>query len=518
MRSVLFMIVSLMSAMVFAQQPVELVLWPDGAPNSNGLTGEEQELQPNRISNVTHPTLTVYRAAKSNGMAIIMCPGGGYSRLAMDHEGHDMASWFCGQGITYAVLKYRMPNGHGEVPLSDAKQAIRLVRQHAGEWQIDPYKVGIMGASAGGHLASTLATCYDNEIRPDFQILLYPVVTMQQNTHGGSRTALLGKNPTAEEIRRFSNELQVTADTPQAFIALSSDDGSVPPSNGVNYYLALQKNNVPASLHIYPTGGHGWGYRDNFTYKKEWTQELEKWLKEGVVFPKESNPVLRIGTGYLGTKYVANTLDGEKEEKLIVQTQTVDCLTFIEYVLAQALGSSFTDNLQKIRYRDGIIDGYPSRLHYTSDWIENGVRQGFLTDVTAAHSSQTMKLAVSYMSTHANQYKQLAGSPENVKRMAGYEKALSGKQVHWLPKAKLPDAGLPWIEAGDLIAITTNQQGLDIAHVGIADYQDGKLHLLHASSSLGKVVISDEPLSRMLSNHKSWTGIRVVRMSHTKNN
>ncbi|HJD77359.1 MAG TPA: DUF1460 domain-containing protein, partial [Bacteroides reticulotermitis] len=125
MRNVLSIIVSLMTAMVFAQQPVELALWPDGAPNSNGLTGEEQELQPNRISNVTHPTLTVYRPAKSNGMVIIMCPGGGYSRLAMDHEGHDMASWFCGQGITYAVLKYRMPNGHSEVPLSDVKQAIR---------------------------------------------------------------------------------------------------------------------------------------------------------------------------------------------------------------------------------------------------------------------------------------------------------------------------------------------------------------------------------------------------------
>lgn len=128
-------------------------------------------------------------------MAVIMCPGGGYSRLAMDHEGHDMAPWFCGQGITYVVLKYRMPNGHCEVPLSDAERAIRIVREHAGEWNIHPRKIGIMGASAGGHLASTLATHYSAASRPDFQILLYPVVTMTQSTHGGSRKEFLGGNP-----------------------------------------------------------------------------------------------------------------------------------------------------------------------------------------------------------------------------------------------------------------------------------------------------------------------------------
>ena len=160
MRKLLSVIVSLMTAMTFAQQPVELPLWPDGAPNSNGLTGGEKEVSPHRISNVTDPTITVYRAPQPNGMAVIMCPGGGYSRLAMDHEGHDMAPWFCGQGITYVVLKYRMPNGHCEVPLSDAERAIRIVREHAGEWNIHPRKIGIMGASAGGHLASTLATHY----------------------------------------------------------------------------------------------------------------------------------------------------------------------------------------------------------------------------------------------------------------------------------------------------------------------------------------------------------------------
>ena len=221
-----------------------------------------------------------------------------------------------------------------------------------------------------------------------------------------------------------------------------------------------------------------------------------------------------IGKTYLGTKYVANTLDQGTEEKLVILPQTVDCLTFVEYTLAQAMGSSFADNLQKIRYRDGVIDGYTSRLHYTSDWIENGVRQGFLEDVTAQNSTQTTKLSLSYMSTHPQKYRQLADSPENVKRMAEHEKALSGKKVHWLPKGKLPDAGLPWIMDGDIIAITTNLPGLDVAHVGMAEYINGKLHLLHASSTLGKVVVSEEPLSQMLRNNKSWSGIRVVRMSH----
>ena len=186
--------------------------------------------------------------------------------------------------------------------------------------------------------------------------------------------------------------------------------------------------------------------------------------------------------------------------------------------MAQALGSSFADNLQKIRYRDGIINGYPSRLHYTSEWIENGIRHGFLTDITAKNSAHTQKISLSYMSTHPRQYKKLADSPENVRQMAEYEKAISGKVVHWLPKSELPEAGLPWIMNGDIIAITTKMPGLDIAHVGIAEYKEGKLHLLHASSTLRKVVVSDEPLNHMLNNNKSWTGIRVVRMSHSKNN
>lgn len=283
MRTRLFFTLLFLTTMLYAQKPVVLTLWPDGAPNSNGLTGTEEDLNGGRVANVVNPTVTVYPAAKPNGVAIVMCPGGGYARLAMNHEGHDMADWFNAQGITYAVLKYRMPNGHDEVPLSDAEQAIRLVRQHAAEWGTDPHRVGIMGASAGGHLAASLATLYSSEeTRPDFQILFYPVITMGIATHGGSRINLIGENPTPELEQRYTLEKQVTERTPQAFIMLSADDNAVPPINSLNYFTALCEHGIPASMHIYPTGGHGWGFRDSFPYKRQWTGELEKWLRERV--------------------------------------------------------------------------------------------------------------------------------------------------------------------------------------------------------------------------------------------
>ena len=186
------------------------------------------------------------------------------------------------------VLKYRMPNGHWEVPVSDAEQAIRMVRQHAKEWNVNPYKVGLMGASAGGHLTATLATHYNSETRPDFQILLYPVISMVPGiTHGGSRKNLLGDNPTKELENAYSLERRVSPRSPQAFIVLSADDGAVPPMNSIGYFLALNQQKVPVSMHIYPIGGHGWGFRDNFTYKRQWTEELEKWLRDGVKFEKK---------------------------------------------------------------------------------------------------------------------------------------------------------------------------------------------------------------------------------------
>lgn len=259
-----------------AQQPLELKLWPEGMPNDNGMTCQEE----NGVLYVAEPTRTVYPATEGNGMAIVACPGGGYGKLAMDHEGKDMAAWFNNQGITYAVLKYRMPNGHKEVPLSDARQAMRILRHRAGEWQLK--RIGIMGFSAGGHLASTVATHFeDEESHPDFQILFYPVISMDpEYTHRGTHDNLLGKQPAKEEEDDFSNELHVDGNTPPAFILHSSDDRSVPVAHSLNYYMALLRHQVPATLHIYPIGGHGWGYRDSFTYKREWTGELEKWLRE----------------------------------------------------------------------------------------------------------------------------------------------------------------------------------------------------------------------------------------------
>ena len=257
MKTLLLMGLLLMSGTLFAQQPIEMKVWPNGAPNDNGIT-EEKNGDTDSPSYTKEAILYVYPAKKGNGMAIVACPGGGYSHLAMAHEGKSMADWFNSQGITYAVLRYRMPNGHNEVPLSDSQQALRIMRQHAQEWNVT-----------------------DAETRPDFQILFYPVITMDPAyTHRGSHDNLLGKNPSKELEQKYSNELQVTSQTPPAFILHSSDDTVVPVANSVNYYTALVKNKVPASLHTYPVGGHGWGYRDSFPYKRQWTGELEKWLRE----------------------------------------------------------------------------------------------------------------------------------------------------------------------------------------------------------------------------------------------
>lgn len=262
-----------------AQKKVEFNVWPDGAPNTNGLQPNEDEKKNDFPSKIVTPTLTVHVANKPNGKAILCCPGGGYSLVAMNLEGNDMAAWLNSQGYTLAVLKYRMPNGNDEVPLSDALQAMRIMRQHSEEWKIS--KIGIMGASAGGHLASTAATHYTEDSRPDFQVLFYPVISMQADiTHRGSRENLIGKNPSEELVNKYSNELHVNAQTPPAFILHSSDDGGVPVEHSIRYYQALVKNRVPVALHCYPVGGHGWGYRDSFPYKHEWKGELEKWLRE----------------------------------------------------------------------------------------------------------------------------------------------------------------------------------------------------------------------------------------------
>lgn len=258
-----------------AQSPILVKLW-----EGEGTVTSEKPIIKGWINGdeYSEATLTIYPASKPNGQAIIACPGGGYAGIATTHEGHDMATWFNTQGITYAVLHYRMPYGKHEIPLSDAHQAIRYMRKHASQWSIN--QIGIMGSSAGGHLASTAATHFTEDTRPDFQILFYPVVTMSDYTHQGSKDNLLGKNPTDELVHLYSNEMQVNAQTPPAFIMHSSDDTVVPVANSINYYMNMVKQGVMATMHLYPIGGHGWGYNENFPYKSQWKNELEKWLRE----------------------------------------------------------------------------------------------------------------------------------------------------------------------------------------------------------------------------------------------
>ena len=254
-----------------------ILLWPDGAPTSNGLAGVELEDAPNAISNISNPSLLVYPATKPNGKAILMCPGGGLSKISIGHEGRDMAAWFNAQGITYAVLKYRMPNGHREVPLDDVRQGLRILRNYSEEWKIT--KVGVMGASIGGYIAGHAAIFGVDDARPDFQILLYPVISMRDGlTHLPSRERLMGPHPSGDEIAACSLDRYVSPETPAAFIALAGDDQAVTPENSLLYYRALMDNRVPASLHIYPEGGHGFGFSDTFRYKRQWLAELEKWL------------------------------------------------------------------------------------------------------------------------------------------------------------------------------------------------------------------------------------------------
>ena len=220
------------------------------------------------------------REKVATGRAVVICPGGGYQTLAMDSEGRDWASFFNNMGIAAIVLKYRMPNGNKQVPISDAEEALKLVRRNAAEWRIKPNEVGIMGASAGGHLASVVATKATGDAKPDFQILLYPVITMQPGiTHRGSRERFLGKNPSKADEREYSTDLQVTRATPRAWIALSDDDRTVMPINGVNYYAQLYRHDVPASLHVYPGGRHGWGRKQTFKYNLEMELDLKAWLQ-----------------------------------------------------------------------------------------------------------------------------------------------------------------------------------------------------------------------------------------------
>lgn len=281
-----------------AQQTIPLY---DGAiPNSIPTPNKESSNSQNFNINVTEPTLGIYLPSKeiANGTAVIICPGGGYHGLVMKNEGWEIAENMNKLGVAAFVLKYRLPSDltmkdKSIGPLQDAQRAIQMVRERASDWNVDPHKVGIMGFSAGGHLASTVETHFNTSytenskginLRPDFAILVYPVISFSDSlTHLGSRNALIGKNPSAENIKLFSNELQVTPETPPTFLIQAEDDKTVSVKNSIVFFLALLQNHVPAGLHIFPTGGHGFplepAHSNWFNYCASWLKE-NGWLKK----------------------------------------------------------------------------------------------------------------------------------------------------------------------------------------------------------------------------------------------
>lgn len=267
--SLLFILFSTLFVMqVSAQQSFTLPLWPAGAQVRSSDPADTAKI-------------AVFLPAKerATGRAVIICPGGGYSHLSFEKEGTHWAPFFNGLGIAVVVLKYRMPHGDCQVPISDALEALRTVRRNAKQWNINVNDVGIMGFSAGGHLASTIATHASQQDLPNFQILFYPVITMMPDiTHQGSHDSFLGAKAKKKMEIDYSNDTKVSRMTPRAWIALCDDDLAVLPANGVNYYLELYKHDIPASLHVYPDGGHGWGFLYSFKYHIEMLLELKAWL------------------------------------------------------------------------------------------------------------------------------------------------------------------------------------------------------------------------------------------------
>jgi len=275
-------------------QPKVELLWPAGAPGAKGDAPADK------------PTLTIWlpEPEKATGTAVVICPGGGYGFLAVDHEGKQIAQWLNSLGVAGFVLEYRHRNrGYGHpAPLQDAQRAIRTVRARAAQWGIEPRRIGIMGFSAGGHLASTAGTHFDKgnpdaadpiervSCRPDFMILCYPVIAFgEEYTHRGSQRNLLGDNPDPELIRSLSSEKQVTKDTPPTFLFHTDEDSGVPPENSVYFYLALRKAKVPAELHIYRTGQHGLGLAARTPGTSMWPKNCEDWLRNQGLLDKPAN-------------------------------------------------------------------------------------------------------------------------------------------------------------------------------------------------------------------------------------
>ncbi|MCC7153210.1 MAG: alpha/beta hydrolase [Bryobacterales bacterium] len=270
-----FVFLTLFASLAVLAQTTEL-LYPDGAP---GAVGAEDRDKPN---------LTFYPAQNPNGAAVLICPGGGYGALAVDHEGKQVAEWLNSFGVSAFVLRYRLgPRYHHPAMLDDAKQAMRMIRRRAPRAGIDPAKVGVMGFSAGGHLASTLSTHFDEGARPDFSILCYPVITLTAPyVHKGSSRNLLGPAPGIKLVLDLSNERAVTSNTPPTFLFHTDNDAAVPVENSVMYYTALKAAGVPAEMHIYAEGRHGVGLAQSDPVLSSWPARLKDWMKVRGIIPK----------------------------------------------------------------------------------------------------------------------------------------------------------------------------------------------------------------------------------------
>ncbi|MFL5740237.1 MAG: alpha/beta hydrolase [Flavisolibacter sp.] len=283
-------------------QELRIPLWPEAkVPNYQKTSETEKKVYTEilSISLVQTPDINVYLPTKknANGQAVLICPGGGYGILAYDWEGTDIAKWLNAQGIAAFVLKYRLPNSKSNVvpylsPITDAKRALRIIRFNAGKWNIRSNQIGVMGFSAGGHLASTLGTQFDEgnsqssdsieqqSARPDFMILVYPVISMTKTImHAGSRNNLIGEHPDSSLARRFSNELQVTANTPPTFLVHATDDNAVPVENSLLFYEALKSHGVSTEMHIFPKGGHGFALGLSSGTAVQWTNLCVEWIR-----------------------------------------------------------------------------------------------------------------------------------------------------------------------------------------------------------------------------------------------
>ncbi|MBL0358176.1 MAG: alpha/beta hydrolase [Chitinophagaceae bacterium] len=297
-RLVVYAVFFLVAVNGTAQTVQEITLYPAEIPGSIKTEMKEKIILlkgTRRVYNVTQPTLTKYESAKPNGMSIIICPGGSYMRLSVDNEGGQVAKALNEKGITAFVLKYRLPNdtsmeNKSLAPLQDVQQAIRVVRKNASAWNLHSDKIGVMGFSAGGHLASMAAVHFKfradekekdtTSIHPDFVMLIYPVINFSGKLlHKESRDNLLGTEPTRQQISFFSTDLRVTPACPPVFLVHAEDDASVPVENSLRFYEACVKNKVPAAMHLYPRGGHGFGL-ENSTTKDKWMDRLFNWLDE----------------------------------------------------------------------------------------------------------------------------------------------------------------------------------------------------------------------------------------------